>query len=125
MGNDRISCQIGEFEFIMKAIEMISKIFKGTKKDEDWLEGGKHLIKTSIQDLELQRKKIFEACKDNPAEALKNFDRYVRIKKDVNTKKGEELGIPKEIIKQMNYNMDYAAKDERSTLARDLEGMKR
>lgn len=89
------------------------------------MEKGKYLVKTSIKDLEVIRKKIFDTYRDEPDQALKNFDRMVKIKKDVNTKTGKKLGIPDEIIKQMNYEIDMWEKHERSTLMRDLEGMKR
>jgi len=122
MGNNSILGKNGGTEKHMNKIE---EIFKEFNKDRDWLEKGKYLVKTSIKDLEVIRKKIFDTYRDEPDQALKNFDRMVKIKKDVNTKTGKKLGIPDEIIKQMNYEIDMWEKHERSTLMRDLEGMKR
>lgn len=88
MGNNSILGKNGGTEKHMNKIE---EIFKEFNKDRDWLEKGKYLVKTSIKDLEVIRKKIFDTYRDEPDQALKNFDRMVKIKKDVNLKREKNL----------------------------------
>jgi hypothetical protein len=77
-------------------------------KNVNWPKFLKATMQQTIADLEAQADYI---VKKNPATAEKEFERFVDAIKSSNLKAVSTLDIPKEMMQQVNYQIDFAVKE--------------